>query len=645
MSTSASLELGGPASHLPTKVFKGHTSAVTSVAYLKDGRQLASGSWDGTICIWNVENGKQDSECMVHGPGVDSIAISPDERRLVSGGSGTTLWDLESKVVVWKTEEMKGFSVAFSPDGQLIAASHNKEVMLLDVQSGKRIGEPLQVGDAEYVWSLAFSPDGTRLAAGSSYGKVQVFDVATGKTVVGPLNAHKRHASSLVFTHDGQQIITASWDLSIRVWNGANGRQVGEPMLGHEKDINQIALRPGDGRLVASVSQDCTIRIWDVSTRRQLGDPLRAQNNVYSIAWSPDGLSIVTGDFNGNIYLRATPPHEDKFTASVLNTSSPPLPSASRSRANSLSSSILNLPAGRSPTPPQYPELNINPGGDDNWENSTNESFDSVLDLPADGNQPAQRRKRRRRRVAPVASTSPPPISAVLKAPPVRISAPRHSPPLDQIPSPPVRITPGAHVGALSRLWSPKPTLSRWNGGKDRKDRDEPHDIQPTASRFGLIPRLWGRASNLTGGANREPRTGHDAHEMQSARPDPISTLPANVPDMQLPSKLPRTPTSRTVKVSAAHGFNRTHAATSDEDDEVPCRDYICFYTGMESFNHSAKPKHYVCRIFEVILESHMDTAGMVWTQRYLIVDRKRCYPRGTLTTKHWMISRNDALD
>ncbi|KAH7905156.1 hypothetical protein BJ138DRAFT_1165284 [Hygrophoropsis aurantiaca] len=377
-------------------------------------------------------------------------------------------------------------------------------------------------------------------------------------------------------------------------------------MLGHKIYIYHIALSSG-GQRIASASRDCTVGIWDLSTRRQIGDPLQAQNGLHSVAWSPDGLSIVAGDVEGTIYLWTVPPLQDSISAPILNTSSPPLPSTSRSRANSGSSSILNLPAGPSVAQPQSPELNNSPGEEDNWENSTNESFDSVLDLPADGKHPAQRRKRRRRRVAPAASTSSPPISTVpnaslgynhiappsmLKpqqhqAPHVIISAPHHSPPLDQTPRPPVQTTPRAHVeadasashvGALSRLWGPKRILSRRNGRKDRNHLDEPHENPPTASRFGSIPRLWGRASNVTGGTNSESRTSHDdAHEMQSAPSHPISTLPANVPDMQLPPKPPRTPTSRAVKVSSAYGFNRTHAATSDEDDEVPCRDYICF--------------------------------------------------------------------
>ncbi|KAH7906668.1 hypothetical protein BJ138DRAFT_1182961 [Hygrophoropsis aurantiaca] len=85
---------------------------------------------------------------------------------------------------------------------------------------------------------------------------------------------------------------------------------------------------------------------------------------------------------------------------------------------------------------------------------------------------------------------------------------------------------------------------------------------------------------------------------METTHPVPISTPPANVPDMQ---PLPRTSTSRTVKVSAGYGFNRTHAATSDEDDEVPCCDYICFFVRIEISPTHGKVENtkYLIKLFE----------------------------------------------
>ncbi|KAH7905468.1 quinon protein alcohol dehydrogenase-like superfamily [Hygrophoropsis aurantiaca] len=353
MSTSASPELEDPAPRLPTKVFEGHTNEVWSVAYFHDGKRIISGSYDKTVRIWDVESEKQVGESLMHDFGVRSVALFPDERRLVSGGDGVVLWDLEGRTVMWKKEksEVDGQCVTYSSDGRLVAASHNLAIVLLNAETGEQIRDPLQLGGT--VLCLAFSPDGTQLAAGSGSGdaaRVRVFDVATGETVVSPFKAHPSIVMALVYILDGQQFTTASYDKSIRVWDAATGQQLGDPILGHEDWVHQIALSR-DGQRITSSSQDSTVRVWDLKRRRQAGASLRTQDNLpfVSVGWSPDGRSIVGGS-TVNIYLWDVPQFDDHTTiprAPAPTTSiAPLLPSTSRPRASSISSSILNLHAG-----------------------------------------------------------------------------------------------------------------------------------------------------------------------------------------------------------------------------------------------------------------------------------------------------------
>ncbi|KAH7903621.1 WD40-repeat-containing domain protein, partial [Hygrophoropsis aurantiaca] len=335
---------------------------------------MISGSIDNTVRIWDVESQKQEGESLMQDFGVHSIALSPDERRLVSGGYGVVLWDLEGKTVLWEKEESEvdGFRVAYSPDGQLIAARHDVAIALLNAETGGQIRDPLQFG--ERAFCLAFSPNGTRLAVGSGHGTVQVFDVATGEIVIGSIKAHTDVVRSLVYTLDGQQFITASDDKSIRVWDAATGQEIGDPMTGHEDEVDQIALGR-DGRRIASSSEDSTVRVWDLKTRQQIGGPLQSRDNspFYSVGWSPNGRSIVTGHIGGEIYLCDAPPLDDHTTipqALAPTASNQTAPSMSQSRANSISSSILNLPAGSQP-PDQAPATNRLPG----------DFFDSSPDL------------------------------------------------------------------------------------------------------------------------------------------------------------------------------------------------------------------------------------------------------------------------
>ncbi|KAH7907748.1 hypothetical protein BJ138DRAFT_1159353, partial [Hygrophoropsis aurantiaca] len=430
-------------------------------------------------------------------------------------------------------------------------------------------------------------------------------NVATGEIMVGSFNAHSLEVTLVIFTLDGQQIITTSRDNSgIRVWDSANGQQVGEPMLGHKLDVSQIALSP-DGQRMASAATDLTVRVWDLRTQRQLGGPLQYQGylrvGLLSVAWSPDGTSIVAGDRRGNIHIWTVPPLESKTAvappdATDLTENSPQLPSTSRARANSLSSSVLELPAGSSPTPPQSPELDDGASEDDNWEYFTNESFDSVLDLPADGTQPAQKRKRRRRRpaAAPVASTSSPPISA----PPI-INPPSH-PPLNQTLASPVQTIPGPHatadapavrVGALHRLWRQRRTLPRWTRRKARENHDSGEPIPapnvPTSS-IGPQPQPTPGASTrgelATGHVETAPpKSTVISRLLARSKRNPTDTIPDNI-EMHppwSPQRRHRTPRTRrqseVVNVAAGRLDQRLAASSNKWTDKIDWLDYICF--------------------------------------------------------------------
>ncbi|KAH7906796.1 quinon protein alcohol dehydrogenase-like superfamily [Hygrophoropsis aurantiaca] len=425
MPTSASPELENrPTSHLPTKVFKGHTDTVSSVAYFKDGKRIISGSWDKTIRIWNVESGKQEGRSLEHDFVVECISISPDERTLAVSGQSTggdwrrrphgkiVLWDLESRKTVRKIQKkVDGDRMAFSPGGQLIAVTAGKGIVLLNAETGERIREPLQFG--ENIHCLAFSPDGARIATGTKNGNVRVSNVATGETVIGPINAHTDSVTSMVFTPDGKQIITSSSDKSIRVWNGSTGQAVGNPMLGHEQGIYHIALSR-DGRCLAS-TQPGKVRIWSVSARREIQAQDECVAVALSVAWSPDGQSVVAGGGEGSIYLWDVLPLEDLDTTTtppVLVAGSPPLPSTSQFRSSSLSPSLLDLPAGVSP--PKQPNSNPPPLPDDFWDSSN-------LDLPALAHPPISSVHPAERLAADIsspASTKTTPNAAVSQLPP-----------------------------------------------------------------------------------------------------------------------------------------------------------------------------------------------------------------------------------
>src|SRR6185312_5569821 len=186
-------------------------------------------------------------------------------------------------------------SVAFSPDGNRIASGSADNTVRLWSTDGKPIGQPLRHDDT--VLTVAFSPDGTRVASGGVDKTVRLWDAATGQPIGQPLR-HDDSVISVAFSPDGSRIATGSGK-TVRFWNVATGQPVGGPME-HDDLVNAVAFSR-NGTL-ASASADKTVRLWDMNGQ-PIGEPLRHDDSVLSVAFSPDGTRIAAGDYDRTIRL------------------------------------------------------------------------------------------------------------------------------------------------------------------------------------------------------------------------------------------------------------------------------------------------------------------------------------------------------
>jgi WD40 repeat protein/tRNA A-37 threonylcarbamoyl transferase component Bud32 len=186
---------------------------IRDLALSGDGRRVVSAHGNGSVRLWDAQSGRELSCLRGHRSKVSSVAISPDQRRALSGGDGSVLlWDLANGQESFRVDGLKPYavrSVAFSPDGcQAASADDLGQVQLWDLTGAEPRVRPLPRWHSRMVLSVAFSPDGKALASAGYDGRIILSEMPAGKKMrewrlPGPVSA-------VCFARDGRHLATAN---------------------------------------------------------------------------------------------------------------------------------------------------------------------------------------------------------------------------------------------------------------------------------------------------------------------------------------------------------------------------------------------------------------------------------------------------
>ncbi|KAK3946807.1 hypothetical protein QBC32DRAFT_387713 [Pseudoneurospora amorphoporcata] len=190
-------------------------------------------------------------------------------------------------------------SVAFSPDGQRLASgSWDKTIKIWDPASGSCL-QTLE-GHSGSVHSVAFSSNGQRLASGSSDKTIKIWDLAS-ESCLQTLEGHSDYVGSIAFSPDGQRLASGSWDKTIKIWDPVSGSCL-QTLEGHSGSVRSVAFSP-DGQRLASGSGDKTIKIWNPASGSCLQTLEGHSSGIRSVAFSPDGQRLASGSDDGTIKI------------------------------------------------------------------------------------------------------------------------------------------------------------------------------------------------------------------------------------------------------------------------------------------------------------------------------------------------------
>lgn len=279
------------------------------VSFSNDGTKIVSGSEcpDARVRIWDASSGNMlyeniDTlmECYM-GTAFSSNGMYfalIEETGILSvydymGATPQLLYNLD-------TETGAAYSVAFSPDNtKIVTGGDNDSVYVYNVMNGTEL--LALAGHNANVLAVAYSPNGNFIGSADEAGKIKIWNSTTG-ALISTINAHNSAINAIKFSPDNAYITSCADDHMIHTFNVSTGSMSGM-IHEHTSAVNQIDITPNQQYLI-SVGNDKTIRIFDFSSGTELktiDESARGTQNSISI--SQDNNSFVVGTGNGSVVL------------------------------------------------------------------------------------------------------------------------------------------------------------------------------------------------------------------------------------------------------------------------------------------------------------------------------------------------------
>jgi WD40 repeat protein len=282
-----------------------HFNLVSALAFPRQGpgNIIVSGSFDRTIAVWDLLDGRSLIRLVGHTGSVLSVAVTNDTTQIVSGGQDNTvrLWDTQSGTLLTTNNDHTDFvqAVALSPDDRLLASGSWDHSIRVRNLAGGSLVRLLEPGDR--VNDVEFSPDGTLFAAGLGRllhpGGVRVWNAADW-TELFAFEDLDREVTAVAFSPDGAQLAAAYGRGMIRLWSLGDDLEIHTIDSGAGDVIDGLAFSPAPANLLTCVTYNGYFTTFNAGTG-EIAFAGRAERALTAVTFSPDGQFVAIGNNKG----------------------------------------------------------------------------------------------------------------------------------------------------------------------------------------------------------------------------------------------------------------------------------------------------------------------------------------------------------
>ncbi|MDP1563828.1 MAG: serine/threonine-protein kinase [Pirellulaceae bacterium] len=287
--------------HDETSSLTGHTGKVYRVRYSPEGSVVVSCGDEGSIRLWDSEDGRELAHLDEFSGSVTDVAMHPSGRFVAATGENGKLmvWDVTTQRVLHDIDRNfngAGF-LAYESRGTCLIIVNSNRIEFRDANN-YRLVHSIADAHSGAIRALAVSPDGKQLATASWDQTIKIWDVDVAKHVR-TIQALSGSLMAVAWSPDGLHLAASGMDFTITVWESATG-QLLQKFSGHEFTTRDLSFSP-DGRHLASAGADGSVKVWDWRQRELVQTFLGHYGHVTSVDWDTQGRFLISGGFDGTV--------------------------------------------------------------------------------------------------------------------------------------------------------------------------------------------------------------------------------------------------------------------------------------------------------------------------------------------------------